>query len=240
MFRPFLIFPHFVFHSYSFPGKKMNKPTALLVFLAICIWAISCGPQKTTEETLSTLAEEDQIEQREMVKKAVEALSSWTGFWRQLDSSFSPEDFFFDRTEVFEELEWPEENPFGEESPFYPYLLAHPEGEGVVDIYSYKVFVPAEGKPGFQPDSEVIYFKNNGLRERLLFIGPSGGFDEALWLSPEHLLVAGYFEEERGFSPKIWLINTEEKQYAIFSHPFSTTNFQRNGYLIQKLQNIVF
>ncbi len=218
----------------------MNRPAQIVVFLLFSITVLGCSSDKSNEEVISDGTVKEINEEKILLETGVQRISKWAAYWREIDPSFRSDAFVLERKESYEELEWPEENPIGKESPFYPYLLPHPDGEGKVDIYSYKVFVPAVGRPGFQPDSEVIYFKDNGFRERLLFIGPSGGFQEGLWVSPDHLLVAGYFEEEDGFTPKIWLIDTREKNYTIFKHPFFTTNFDRHGYLKRKLSDIDF
>ena len=109
-----------------------------------------------------------------------------------------------------------------------------------MDIYSYKVVIPEEDKVSFNPDSEVIYFKSNGMRERLLFMGPSGGFEEAVWINPELLMVTGFFEDEQGTTPKIWLINPTEQVYFEYIHPFHTTQYPKTKYLVEKLENIDF
>lgn len=189
----------------------MTKLNPSLFFLPFFVLLLGCSSEKTKEESIAEGAKDQDEEVKVWLESSLQQMSSWTGYWKDLDPAFRPQDFSFERSEPFDELEWPEENYIVEDSPFYPYLITHPEGEGYVDIYSYKVFVPAQGSPGFQPDSEVIYFKENGLRERLLFIGPSGGFDEALWINSDLLIVAGYFEEEAGFTPKIWIIDTEQK-----------------------------
>lgn len=219
---------------------KMTKPSPIyaVLFLILLIW--SCASEKSSQETVSEVHEDELLEEQILIESGLQQIKTWSTYWKEKNPDFNLSAFTLERRETFEELEWPEENPIVPGNPFYPYLLPNPEGKGVVDIYSYKVFVPAEGKPGFQPDSEVIFFKENGMRERLLFMGPSGGFEEAVWVSPDKLLVAGYFEEEEGISPKLWLIDVEKKQYSIFKHPIITTKFEKQGYLISKLRNIDF
>ncbi|MFD2200803.1 bifunctional isocitrate dehydrogenase kinase/phosphatase [Shivajiella indica] len=217
----------------SFLSKSFYSMVMLLLFF-------TCTSKEESSEEVSDSESEVAVQERMMVETGVQKLGSWVQFWKSIEPGFNPAAFNFERNEIFEELEWPEENYIVSESPFFPYLLANPEGGGFVDIYSYKVFVPTEGKPGFQPDSEVIYFKSNGMRERLLFIGPSGGFEDAVWVSPTHLLVAGFFEEEDGITPKLWLIDTVNKKYSIFKNPLHSTIYQKEGYLKQKLRNLEF
>lgn len=218
----------------------MSKPSPFyaILFITLLIW--SCASEKSSQETLSDVQEDELLEERILIESGLQQMKAWSNYWKEKNPDFNLSAFSFERRENFEELEWPEENPIVPGNPFYPYLLQNPDGKGVVDIYSYKVFVPAEGKPGFQPDSEVIFFKENGMRERLLFMGPSGSFEEAVWVSPDKLLVAGYFEEEEGISPKLWLIDVESNHYSIFKHPLITTNLDKQGYLIMKLSNLDF
>lgn len=221
--------------------KRFNSLLCSIPFVAlISVNTTSCSSEKKSAESVSETVISVSDEELVLVEMGVQQLADWVQFWKSNASTFNPSLFTLERVENFEELEWPEENPIGPNSPLFSYLLPQPEGEGTVDIYSYKVFIPTEGKPGFNPDSEVIYYKGNGLRERLLFIGPSGGFEDAIWVSPDHLMVAGFFEEEQGTTPKIWLIDTELKQYSVFKHPLYTTNYAKDGYLRKKLSNIDF
>jgi hypothetical protein len=244
MFRPFLIFSNFVFHSYSFIWLKMNKSslnyTRFLLLSALLVAAISCGSEKEKEEVVleSDLRLED--EELQLAEMGLQQIQSWVTFWKNSEGKFNLGDFEVDKKMAFEQLEWPEENPIDDDSPFYPYLIPNPEGKGVVDIYSYKIVFPENGGPFLNPDSEVIYFKDNGMRERLLFIGPSGGFEDAVWVTPSHLLVAGFFEEEEGVTPKLWLIDVENSSFVMFKHPLVTTNYSKDGYLKRKLNRISF
>ncbi|WP_291779389.1 bifunctional isocitrate dehydrogenase kinase/phosphatase [Cecembia sp.] len=218
----------------------MGKPIRIVSFILFQLIFLACTSERKSEEDVWD-GELDKFNEMSMLLETnIQRIPEWVAYWKEMEPAFRSESFVVERKEGYEELEWPEENPIGRESPFFPYLLPHPDGIGQVDIYSYKVFVPAQGRTGFQPDSEVIFFKENGLRERLLFVGPSGGFDEAIWVNAQLLLVAGYFEEEQGFTPKIWLIDIENQSYTIFKHPFYTTNFDRHGYLKRKLSNIDF
>jgi hypothetical protein len=218
------------------PFFLSNYPFSLILMLLF----FTCSPKKVNDEKAFYADLELAMQEKKMLETGVQQLSDWILFWQSVDPTFNPSVFEIERKDQFEELEWPEENYIVSDSPFYPFLLPNPNGGGFVDIYSYKVFVPTEGKPGFQPDSEVIYFKSNGMRERLLFIGPSGGFEEALWVSAEHLLVAGFFEEEEGVTPKIWIIDTVNKGYSIYKYPLHTTNYAKDGYLRKKLSNLEF
>jgi hypothetical protein len=206
-----------------------------LVFFASCTFQ----KEKTEEsEEVKSVSEADEINQ--LLASGLQQLNNWTGYWKSQEPTFDVSAFQMGREIPYETLEWPEENFIQQEHPLYRYLVPNPEGLGVVDIYSYKVVRPEEAQVSFNPDSEVIYFKSNGMRERLMFMGPSGGFEDAIWVSSDHLMVAGFFEEEGGITPKIWIIMPNEHKYLTFKHPLYTTRYPKNGYLIKKLQNIDF
>lgn len=213
------------------------KFRSIPIFLLLATLA-SCGnDSEKVEEAVVQKVDFDE-ESQQLFDSGMQLLGSWERFWKNQFKEFKPGEFKLERVEAFEELEWPEENFITPGNPFHPYLIPHPEGEGIVDIYSYKVTVPTEGKPGFNPDSEVIFFKSNGMRKRLLFMGPSGGFEEAVWVSPDILMVAGWFEDESGVSPVIWMIEPQSNSFKVFSHPFHTNEYPKNAYLKRKLTTI--
>lgn len=210
-------------------------------FLGLLVgFMFSCSFEKEKEQEI--IEEDYDLEEEEMqlLEIGIQQLQPWVSHWKSKEGSFSPSDFTLDKKLSFDQLEWPEENYIDENSPFFPYLLPHPEGDGVVDIYSYKIVFPEQGGPFLNPDSEVIYFKNDGMRERLLFIGPSGAFEDAVWVTPNYLLVSGFFEEEQGITPKLWLIDVENSEHLIFKHPIYTTNYSKDGFLKSKLKKIDF
>jgi hypothetical protein len=208
---------------------------ACLVFLGSCTFQ-----KEKTEETVEKISISEEEELNQLLASGLQQLSNWTGYWKSQESTFDVAGFEMSKEIPFEALEWPEENFIQQDHPLHKYLVPNPDGHGVVDIYSYKVVMPEEAQVSFNPDSEVIYFKSNGMRERLMFMGPSGGFEEAIWVSPEHLMVTGFFEEEGGITPKIWIIMPDEHKYITFKHPLHISNYPKAGYLIKKLQNIDF
>ncbi len=213
----------------------------ILLLLFLCGLAVSCTSEneksEEIEEPKALAAEEKDME---LIRNGIQQLPEWVNFWKRNEPSFNPDNFTFIRGFSYEKLEWPEENYIVPENRFYPYLIYHPEEEGVVDLYSYKVAFSEEGKPYFNPDSEVIFFKKDGMRERLMFIGPSGAFEEAVWVSPDHLLVAGNFEEEGGVRPMLWLIFPEENRYLNFESPVLSNTYKTEDYLKKKLDKINF
>lgn len=209
----------------------------VMFFVCLLVFA-SCTTDNKKDEEEFTDSPQSNEEWKQLFETGMQLLKPWERHWSSQFEEFKSSQFVLDKTEVFEELEWPEENFIIQGNPFFPYLLPHPEGEGIIDIYSYKVTIPADGKPGFNPDSEVIYFKSNGMRQRLLFMGPSGGFEEAAWISSDILMVAGWFEDESGVTPMIWMIEPKNNSYKTFIHPFHTNQYSKEAYLKGKFSSI--
>jgi hypothetical protein len=220
----------------SFP--KLYSFLAILLF---CLLFTSCFQSKNKEEEV--LEEADSKKDDEYNGLAVQGLSkipSWVNHWKGVAPSFDPNKFKKTRVLNFELLEYPEEVPYQSSSVFYTNLLAHPGGKGVVDIYGYKIVLPESNTPYFNADSEVAYYRTDGMRERLLFMGPSGGFEEAIWVSEDYLMVVGFFEEENGVSPKMWLIHTEKRVYIVFDHPLYVPEYGKESYLREKFNKVNF
>lgn len=225
---------------FSLMTQILYRKISRIYLVGILIFFIACSSEtekkvEVEDQQLSVTEEEMQL-----LEVGLHQLQTWREFWRTHEATFASADFVLDRTDTFEQLEWPEENYIVSGSPFHPYLLANPEGKGQVDIYSYKIVYPESGGPFLNPDSEVIYFKNNGMRERLLFMGPSGIFEDAVWVSSDHLLVAGFFESDAGITPKIWLIDTEDYKLTVFKNSVFTTKYPKEGYLRKKLKTLNF
>jgi hypothetical protein len=220
----------------SFSKKNSIYLLSFLLMVAASCSSYNEKSEEKVESEVLTVAEKE----LELVKTGLQQIPSWVSYWKGIEPEFNPDDFSFARGFTYEKLEWPEENHIVPGSDFYPYLVYHPEKEGVVDLYSYKVAYNENGKPYFNPDSEVIYFKNDGMRERLMFIGPSGAFEEAVWVSSEHLLVAGNFEEEGGVRPMLWLIFPKENRYLNFESSILSKHYTTEEYLKKKLNKIDF
>jgi hypothetical protein len=78
------------------------------------------------------------------------------------------------------------------------------------------------------------------MKERLLFMGPSGMFEEGKWINENEFVVLGYFQEESGFRPMAWFIDVS--QHRIWQFNLSTTakTYEQDSYLDQKIKQIAF
>ena len=85
-----------------------------------------------------------------------------------------------------------------------------------MDIYSYKIEAQDElDSPFLNPDSEVVWYKADGMKERLLFMGPS-----------------------EGFRPLVWLIRPYENLVYQFRMKKVTSDYKIESYLNKKIKKV--
>lgn len=211
----------------------------LLFFLILLMFTGACTSNNSSDEHIAETnfisAAEEEVR---LLESGIQQVPLWSSHWKSIVPHFNKQNFVYSKTDSLDQIERPEKLYIGSESPFYPFLKTHPEGEGVVDIYSYKVVFPEEGVPYFSPDSEVTYFKSNGMRERLLFMGPSGVFEDAVWLSSEVLLIVGNFESEIGISPIAWLIYPKLGKVTQYENALHSQIYTRESYLIKRFSSL--
>jgi hypothetical protein len=173
------------------------------------------------------------------INLALAQKSTWQKHWNVFVGGFDATDFELVLTDSVDPMEMPEKNPILPEDPLFPYQYPHPETNGTMDIYSYKVEAQ-EGldQPFLNPDSEVIWYRADGMKERLLFMGPSGVFEEGMWLNASEFIVFGFFQEEEGFRPLIWIINIENHTFSQFRMNQVVKEYQQESYLDTKLKTV--
>ena len=77
------------------------------------------------------------------------------------------------------------------------------------------------------------------MKERLLFMGPSGMFEDGMWLSASRFLVFGFFQEEEGFRPMVWFIDLENQRFTQFKMNQLAKEYQQESYLDFLLKSVV-
>ncbi len=200
---------------------------------------ISCESselKKENEEVVST-SEEEMTKYIDQLDLALAQNSSWFSHWSVKVGAFEGSDFTLVLTDSIDPMEMPEKNPILVDDPLYPYQLLHPTGNGTMDIYSYKVEASENiDQPFLNPDSEVIWYREDGMKERLLFMGPSGMFEEGMWLNEKEFLVLGYFQDDVGFRPMAWLIDVENHLFRQFRLEKTSPEYDSESYIIQKIK----
>lgn len=237
MFEPFLFYEVMQCRKDDMdPLKRGNLAFFLILF---SLGFLSCSSEKQAKEEAVAL-DTAVLRQSELLQTGIGKLEKWTGFWESKGADFGPGNFNPYQEHGFETVEWPEENPLSPENPLKRYQIPNPSSQGVVDIYHYKILVDPSLRVSLNPDAEVVYYKHNGMRERLLFIGPSGMFEDAAWVDDDKLLVSGHLQKEEGFVPIVWLVFPETKKYFVYESSFSTQDYSPDAYLREKLENLEF
>ncbi len=223
------------------PMNVLRFPSALallasFVFLTACESSDSAKNETAVELDSNTELIEKMHSQIDL---GLAQKSSWQKHWAASAGNIHSENFEFVVTDSIDTMEMPEKNPILENDPLFPYQMPHPEGDGTIDIYSYKVEA-REGleKPYLNPDSEVIWYRADGMKERLLFMGPSGMFEDGMWLNASEFLVLGYLHEEQGFRPMAWIIDVVNHRFSQFKLNRVAAEYQQESYLDMKLKSV--
>lgn len=217
---------------------KNASPLFFIALVPIIFGVLGCSGSENSSETDQTTSDRDGRD-GVLLEAGTEKLATWVNHWSNVGLTGAADAFKKTQTHAIDVLERPEVNPLPEsESPLADLQLDNPEGKGVVDIYDYKVNINADGQFMYEPDAEVIYYKDNGMRERLLFIGPSGLFEEAAWIDASTLVVGGYFEGEKGFSPIIWVVSMDKGTYDVYETSFVAKEYARHAYIEKKLSGL--
>lgn len=218
---------------------SLSRLLLLFVLSVGMITFFSCESTESKNENVAVVStsEEERIKFIANLDLALAQNSSWFSHWSTKVGAFEGADFTLFLTDSIDPMEMPERNPILIDDPLYPYQLLHPTGNGTMDIYSYKVEVSENiEKPFLNPDSEVIWYREDGMKERLLFMGPSGMFEEGMWLNEKEFLVLGYFQDDSGFRPMAWLIDVENHILRQFRLEQTSPEYDPESYINQKIK----
>ncbi|MEN2282519.1 hypothetical protein AAGF08_10310 [Algoriphagus sp. SE2] len=199
----------------------------------------SSEPETENTESILSVDEEESRKLRSFLEVGLLKEPDWKEHWAEEIDGFEGSDFLLIQTDTIDPMEMPEKNPILPDDPLFPYQIPHPEGNGTMDIYSYKV----EAQDGIEapflnPDSEVIWYREDGMKERLLFMGPSGMFEEGLWINSNTFVVFGYFQEEAGFRPMAWVIELDGHKVHRFQSPKVAPDYETESYINQKIKKV--
>jgi|GEM_PF-523719 len=230
--------------SFKFQFLPMNvlKLPYLTVWLAVFAFLTACGSSDSAKDETAVESETNMELVEAMYAQINLGLAqkpSWQKHWAAATGNFDAENFEYVTTDSIETMEMPEKNPIMSGDPLFPYQIQHPEGNGTVDIYSYKVEAQ-EGldQPYLNPDSEVIWYRADGMKERLLFMGPSGMFEDGMWLNAHEFLVLGFLQDEEGFRPMVWIIDVDAHRLSQFKMKRVAEEYQQESYLDMKLKSV--
>lgn len=214
----------------------------ILALLASAGLFYSCDSSESETENVESFLSVDEEEAKKLrsfLEVGLGKKSEWKTHWKEEIGDFEVLDFLLIQTDTIDPMEMPEKNPILADDPLFPYQIPHPEGNGTMDIYSYKVEAQdGIDTPFLNPDSEVIWYREDGMKERLLFMGPSGMFEEGLWINNTTFVVFGYFQEEAGFRPMAWVIELEDHKVHRYQLSKVVPDYETESYLNQKIKKV--
>lgn len=220
---------------------KSNSNFCFLIVLALG-FGVACTSNTSNESVQGdnvdiNLAKE--LEMKNQLDLVLAKKKNWHSHWSKLVGPFDSDDFKMVMTDSIDPHEMPEKNPILPDDPLFPYQFIHPTSKGTIDIYSYKIEAQdAIDEPFLNPDSEVIWYREDGMKERLLFMGPSGMFEEGEWINENEFIVLGYFQETEGFRPIAWIIDVSAHRIWQFNLSNLAATYEPDSYLDQKIKQV--
>lgn len=222
-------------------SSKFTSTYFVAVSVAVCMFFACESKEKGAEEPIGDISvdEEELNRNRAQLDLGLAQNKNWHTHWSNDLGMFDASQFELVMTDSIDPMEMPERNPILKGDPLFPYQIPHPTGNGTIDIYSYKIEAQDAIDEAFlNPDSEVVWYKADGMKERLLFMGPSGMFEEGMWLNEQEFLVLGFFQEEAGFRPMAWLINVEDHILKQFRLAKISQTYESQSYINAKIKQV--
>jgi hypothetical protein len=142
-------------------------------------------------------------------------------------------------------------SPFKPEKDFYtsygPFLKYSPDSSQFIDLDSYNIDIKKDAKGRFigneiGPDYEVsLVHVKDGTKTRLVFMGPGGSIEDALWLDNQTLVLMGVQENEKaGKMPTLWRFHLPTKTFYLYEIPDTTIAGSLMGYWkTERLKNVI-
>lgn len=184
----------------------------------------------TVTETLDTLLSTETIQQFNTAGFSDYARKQVTGFdWSKFRMTSS----------------WKEDSllvsPFKPDKDFYssygPFLKYSPDSSLFIDLDSYNIDISKDPKGRYMgqelgPDCEVgLVNMEEGTRTRLVFLGPGGSIEDALWLDNNTLVLMGVQENEKGEQmATLWRYHVPTQTYYLYEMPDTTGAGSLVGY----------
>lgn len=213
--------------------------TVLVLLLAVLVETASLLPASvpatTDPENLRTLA------------PVLEAqLKEWLVAWRVVQPRLRLEQFKKGGAGTLGQSWRALTIDLSQEHPGFPVFIFSPDRRWFLDVLGGLTMTRRNGyvKVGLQPDSwvDLVDRKTSRIRQ-ILMSGTAGGFHEALWLSNDSFVVAGYGEVQpkQGclggytWAPILWLITLPRDSITGYLGPDSCGGV-RSEYVLQKIQ----
>ena len=142
----------------------------------------------------------------------------WKNTWASFDS--------FNLTTV-KKIDLNEKSSTSENLEKYSnFLIYSPDSLSVIDLYSYNmdlIIADEDTLVTFDIDSEASLINvETEDRNKILFFGSSGGFDDAFWLNNNEFIIVGYQElysedsDTYTYVPMVWYFDLIKKEISKF------------------------
>ena len=121
-------------------------------------------------------------------------------------------------------------------SNYGPLLIYSPDSSMFIDLYSYTVDLKRDNTGKLKggalgPDTEVSLVKPaTGEKTRILFFGPNGSAEDALWLNNEEVVIMGvhdYNDDSTGKKTAVWRFNIPTKTTFLYELPNDTATAEK-------------
>lgn len=142
-------------------------------------------------------------------------------------------------------------SPFKPGKDFYtaygPFLKYSPDSSQFIDLDSYNIDIKKDARGRFignelGPDFEVsLVDVENKTRRRLVFLGPGGSVEDAVWLDNNTLVLIGVQDNEKdGTTPTLWRYHLPTKTIYLYEIPDTSMTGPLMGYWKkERLKNVI-
>jgi hypothetical protein len=225
----------------------------LYTCLATLLIAVSCKDNAQKEQQAPETPQEDSVIEALDTLLSAETVQSFstTGFSDYAKKKATG----FNWNKFRMTSSWQEdsmlESPFTPEKGFYtnygPFLKYAPDSSHFIDLDSYNIDIKKDAKGRFTgneigPDYEVsLVDVKDGIKTRLVFLGPGGSIEDAVWLDNQTLALMGVQENEKGGkTPTLWRFHLPTKTFYLYEIPDTTIAGPLMGYWrTERLKNVI-
>ena len=141
-------------------------------------------------------------------------------------------------------------SPFKPDKEFYasygPFLKYSPDSSMFIDLDSYNIDIKKDSKGRYTghelgPDCEVsLVDVADSTRTRLVYMGPGGSVEDALWLDNNTLVLMGVQENQKSEQvTTLWRYHIPTKTFYLYEIPDTTVAGSLKGYWkTERLKNV--
>lgn len=214
----------------------MYQRIGLPILLLLSCWLVSCGGRKNASDKNTDLPATDTSAAKQTEKQVSNTDTTLASLqlliekgldkWVHSFEKFHIDSFHQVDVRGFQENEY---DKLSELNQFYtlykPSLSYSPDSSQFIDLYSSGISLEKKGKKiiaiGDVDQAVTLCNLKTKSWKSIISFGPSVGIEEALWLSPTTLILAGTMQNDDGkHQPVLLLGDTNEKSFRWFEANF--------------------